>query len=373
MVVLDANDLFSASKKIMLPSLTFSLKMRAKLLPRDTGATSVQNLPTIHNGAKTGPTVTINTPAADDVIDADSPNGVQTNLRTIDDVVHAKLEGGYTRDSDVNPTESVDNDAAYDIICVPMWSGYGHEGIISSFYAPDVPNPAGSAPYAQLQQDEAFIPLPWPMTIHHVTAVVNYQSPTAGTLAAVGGLHPTSPTLTNEVTVSIGVGRRADEYTFQDVATASWIPTTKAAITIDRVLGVRGSEATAETPGGAKHWDFELLQLPLVTGPLGAGQGYYTQGKPFFVGQASSKMWARTAVGNGNAGDGNLPYTRGTERFIHVAWSFQDTGGLSDVTATPAGAAGDPSEVYVGYMGHWVQIVGKKHLATIDNEIPTGS
>lgn len=372
-LVLDASDMWSTNEKVMLPSLCFSMRMRAKVLARDTGAANVQNIPTVHNGAKSGPTVTINTPTTNSTISADGTRGVQTNLLTLDDQVHGRLSGGYTRDADVDPDQSIDTDAAYDIMCVPVWSGYGHEGHISAQYSPDIPNLTGGPPYTAIQQDEISIPIPWPMTIHHVTLAVNYQAPSAGAGGALGGLHPTSATFTSDVTVGIGVGRRADEYTFQDIATTAWTPANKAAITIDRVLGIRNSRATAETPGSATHYDWELLHCPLVTGPLGAGVGYYSQGKPFYVGMGSSKMWERTASGNGNAGDGNRAYTRGTEQFLHVAWSFQDSGGLSDNAAVPAGAAGDPSEVYVGYMGHWVQIVGKKHLATINNEIPQGS
>ena len=366
-VVLDGTDMFSTDEKVMLPALQFSLKMRAKALPRDTNAVNTQNLPTAHDGIQSGPTVTISTPNADTLITADGTRGLQTNLKTLDDVFHGKLRGGYTRDCDADPTESVSDDAGYDILCIPVWSGYGHEGIISAQYAPDVPNP-GAAPYTAAQQDEVVVPLPWPMTIHHITLAVNYQAPTAGAGFALGGLHPTSATFTNTVSVGLGLGRQADTYTFQEVGTCSWTPANKAAITIDRVLGIRNSLATAETPSGATHYDWELLHCPLVTSPAGAGSGYYTQGGPFFAGQGTSKLWARSDVGSGDGSD--KPFTKGSEQWIQVNWKFQDAGGLADNAAATPGAAGDPSEVYVGYMGHWVQIVGKKHLATINNEIP---
>ena len=367
-LVLDATDMWSTNEKVMLPALQFSLKLRAKITARDSGATDVQNLPTTHNGSTTGPTVTITSANADALISADdATRGVQSNMRAIDDQMAGKLRGGYSRDSDLDPTQQMSSDAAYEIICVPMFSGFGDEGVISAQHAADLPDRTSGAPYTDVQQDEVSIPIPWPMTIHHVTLAVNYQSPFSGAGDTVGGLHPTSGTYTNDVTVAIGTGRRSDEYTFQDVATVNWTTGNRANITIDRILGVRNSRATAETPGGATHYDWELLHCPLVVGPLGNGTGYYPQGKPFYVGLGSSKMWSRTSVGNGNVG---VPYTRGAEQFIHCIWSFYDSGGLSDTGAVPAGAAGDPSEVYVGYMGHWIQIVGKKHLATIENEIP---
>ncbi len=177
---------------------------------------------------------------------------------------------------------------------------------------------------------------------------------------------PTRETFQQRVSVGIGTGRRSDVHTYQDIATVTWDNASKDSITIDKLLGVRNSLATGEVLGSPNRYDWELLHCPLVTAPApgGAGVGYYAQGRPFFVGTGSSKMWARSGVGNGNAGN---PYTEGAEQYLQVNWRFSDPLGLA--SPPPAGAAGGPSEVYVGYSGHWVQIVGKKHLVGLEDEI----
>ena len=361
---LDAQDIFSTDEKVALPALNFSLKIYYPLTFRDSGVNYVQNIPTVHAGNKSSPSVTINTPTTGSIISADANSGVQTNLKTIDNILQSKLRGGYGKDSDVPPTEHITDDACYEVICAPLWSGYGHEGVITAGYAPDIPEASGGVPYVGVQQDEISIPLAWPMTIHHVVLARNFQAPSSGTTGAFGGKHPTSATFAQAVSVGIGSGRRSDVHTYQDIATVTWDTTNKDAITIDKVLGIRNSLATGEVLGSTERYDWELLSCPLVTGSQGAGAGYYAQGTPFFVGTASSKMWERSDVGNGNAG---APFTEGAEQFLQVNWRFEDPLGLD--TAANGGAAATTAEVYVGYSGHWVQIIGKKHLVGLEDEI----
>ena len=378
-LVLDASDMWTTDQKIMLPSLQFSLRLWHPLVDRDAGVNYVQNIPTSHAGAKVGPTITINAPASNTPIEADTADGVQTNNKLIDQALQAKLGGGYWRDSDVDPTESIETDAAYDVLVVPVWSGYGHKNVISAEDASSVPNLSGGgpdpegSPYVAIQQDEVSIPLPWPLTVHHVTLAVNHQAPGAGAGGASGGLHPTSATFRQGVAVGLGVGRKSDLYTYQDIAHCQWDLTDVATITIDRLLGVKYSSATGEPLGSATQYDWELLHCPITTGPQGAGVGYYAQGTPFFAGLATSRSMERSDVGDGVPVT-DAPNTEGQEQFLQVHWWFQDANGLSDTGAAPPGAAGSPEEVYVGYSGHFVQIVTKKHLCRIglDVEIPVG-
>jgi hypothetical protein len=368
-LVLDATDIFSTDKKVVLPSLQFSLKIRHPLVARDQGVEYVQNIPTTHAGAKVGPTVTITPAVAGDTITADDAKGVQTNLKTVDEVFQGRLGGGYWRDSNVDPAESIDTDAAYDVLCVPMWSGYGNEAILSAELVDSLPiNTA--APYAATQQDEISIPLPWPMTIHHVTLAVNHQAPTAGAGGGIGGLLPTSATFTQSVAVGLGVGRKSDLHTYQTVASVTWNNATVASKTIDRLLDVRNSTATGEFPATASRMDWELIHCPLVVGPQGAGTGYYAQGTPFFAGLATSRTMNRSTVGSGDVG--NAPFTQGMEQFLQLVWSFEDPNGLAWNGAATPGAAGSEAETYVGYQGNWVQITGKKHLARVHGDIPVG-
>ena len=366
-LVLDATDIWSAGEKCVLPALNFSLKILHPLVARDAGTANVQNIPTVHAGSKQSPTVTINTPTAGSIISADATQGVQTNLKTIDHVLQAKLRGGYGKDSDVPVSEHIVADACYEVIMVPCWSGYGFRSTLTAGFAADVPAVGLGAPFVSLQQDEVTIPLAWPMTIHHVTLARNYQGPSDGVGGAVASLHPTSATFEQFVAVGIGTGNRSDTHTYQDVAVASWTNASKAAMTIDRLVGVTGSAATADTPTGGNYYDWELLHCPLVTGPQGGGVGYYAQGKPIFAGKASSKMWGRSGIGNGQPGD--IPYTNGGEQFLQVNWAFQDINGLSLLTDIPAGAAANGGEIYVGYSGNWVQICGKKHIVGLEDEI----
>lgn len=372
-LVLDASSMWTVGQKIMLPSLQFSMRLWHPLVDRDAGTGYVQNIPTGHAGAKTGPTITITAPASNTPIEADTADGIQTNNKLIDQALQAKLGGGYWRDSDVDPTESIETDAAYDVIMVPVWSGYGHKNVISAEDASSIPAP-GVVPYTGIQQDEVSIPLPWPLTIHHVTLAVNHQAPGAGAGGATGGLHPTSNTFRQGVAVGLGVGRKSDLYTYQNIARCQWDRTDVAARTIDRLLGVRYSGATGEPSGSASQFDWELLHCPLTTGPQGAGVGYYAQGTPFFAGLATTRSQARSPVGSGVAVT-NAAHTAGQEQFLQVHWWFQDANGLRDkVSGVPLGAAGSPAEVYVGYSGNFVQIVTKKHLCRIglDVEIPVG-
>ena len=368
-LVLDATDIYSVDKRVVLPSLQFSLRLRHPLVPRDQGAEYVQNIPLSHAGAKVGPSITITPAVAGDTLTADNAKGVQTNLKAVDEVFQGRLGGGYWRDSNVDPAESIDTDAAYDVLCVPMWSGYGDEAVISADDAAAVPSRV-AAPFTARQQDEISIPLPWPMTIHHVTLAVNHQAPTAGAGGGSGGLLPTSATFAQGVAVGICVGRKSDLHTCQTIASVAWNNATVAAITIDRLRGVRNSTATGEPDASASRMDWELLHCPLVTGPQGAGTGYYAQGTPFFTGLATSRTQDRSGVGSGDAG--NVPFTRGTEQYLQIAWAFEDPNGLSTTTSEPPGAAGDPAETYVGYQGNWVQICGKKHLARVNGDIPVG-
>jgi len=365
MLVLDARDLDETGLESMLVSPTFSFKFRYELHAGSQGSANVQNVPLAHTNTPTAPTVNITTPAQDALIEADANDGLQTNLKTIDAVLQAKLEGGANQGGDIPVTEHIVADTCYDIIAVPMFCGYGDDGYISAaeVTAGNAPDSAGGAPYVEDQQDEAVVPLHHPIIVHHAYAVVNYASPTAGGINT-GGLHPASASLTNTVSVGIGVGRAADNHDYQLIAGTAWTPVNKANITVDRIAAMAGSTNTAEA---TNRWDYEILQLPITTGPQGVGVGHYAQGKPFYAGWAQSRMWDRSDVGSGDGSDKS--FTGGAEQFLSFRWRFVDTNGLG--TAEGAGGVTPASAVYSGYNGHWIMLVCEKPtVGMIDESFP---
>src|SRR3990167_403008 len=333
----------------MLVSPTFSLKFRYQLHAGSSGQNAFQTLPMCHQNTPTPATVVISTPAAGSLITADAAEGVQTNIRTLDRVLHTGLDGGASQGGDIPVTEHIAHDTCYEVIACPMFAGYGQAGFLTAaeVTAGNAPNPLGP-PFAENQRDEAVIPLYNPLIIHHCYAVANYAAPTGGG-ANTGGLRP-GGTLINDVAVGIGVGRAADNHTYQLVAGASWTVASKVAMTVDRIAAMAGSTNTAHAE--ASRWDYELIHLPLVIGPQGEGVGHYDQGKPFYVGWPHSRMWDRSGVGDGNT---DVPWTNGAEQFLSLRWSFHDPNGLGSAE----GAAG-PQDTYFGAYGHWIIIIAEK-------------
>tara|TARA_R100000808_G_scaffold5362_2_gene16391 strand:- start:6330 stop:8087 length:1758 start_codon:yes stop_codon:yes gene_type:complete len=376
LLMIHAPKLLNGTVKSALPSLQMSLKFRHELVERDKAAAGVQNQPT-HNGAQTGPSITIGSPAGTDTITADTADGVQLSIHRLDNVFVDGLSGGYGKDSTPSPTEEIKDDSCYEVIAVPMWSNFTAQRYISSYAeAPGYTiGDASSLPYVGVDEDEPtcdrrIIPIQYPFVVHHVIAAVSYAAP-GFTNDAV---HPTSHTFISEVGVGIGTGFMGDLFDYQQVAYGKWTPSgganPKSAITIDQIKSREGGLLSGDSD---EPWDYELLSIPLVRdGATDLGSGYFDQGKPFFIGKTTNlfgSTTARTSCGNVSNVSGT-PKTEGCEQFIEVRWSFGDASGLLWSGAPAVGGIQSNGEIYVGYNGFWVYIIGKKALAGSSTDVP---
>ena len=322
-------------------SVTISLKIKRKLTARDSGAT-IQNMPA-HQGVFNNTAQAPNTPAGNSVISADSSTGVHTNFALIDGVIDRGLRGGYSLAGRRNYDENLKSDAAYEVIAVPMYaswfanevtpSGAGIAGAEEIWAAPgDLPfsNPSSGG---LKTMDRAIIPLRYPMTIHHVFVCVNYTHAQRGT----AGARPSQATFTNEVGVGLLQGIRAEDYAVQQVANVSWVPGAASLGTklIDRI-------ASGSTSASSYTYLWDIVSCPLVGA---GGKGYINQGHPVFAGKGSTGTNIRSNI----AGAG--PVTQGGEQALDIRWKISDIGDPATVNGT-----------IVGWPGHWLYIVGKKHL-----------
>ena len=345
-------------------SVNITLKFRTPLKARDTVAgVSVQNMPTVHNGAKTNATVTVTAPAANALITADAAGGMNRELSVVDAVLGSRLEGGYLADGDVAAVEHIATDSCYEIIAVPMWQNFDNKGVLM---AENVAKAAwidhtttGQGPIVDWRR----IPIDYPFVLHHVVAMANYAAP-ASITAAAGANHPTTTALF-QVGVLMGTGIRGDLFQYEQLAYLSWQPSTHpTASTIDRLTN-KADGLLGEHVSGAEH-DYELISVPLVNtggatavGPRTMSAATLTsQGRPIFIGRGNTKTGARTNVG-GSASD-----VLGNEQFIEVRWAVKGNG---NTLSHPTGARKD--EMYAGIGGNWVYLIGRKAIAADIAEI----
>ena len=329
---------------LTLPSLTIGLGCSSDIVARTVAGveTDVQNMPLNNLGGKNSVNIAISSPAVGDLISSDNADGVQTNAETIDTLLREKLEGGYTQDSNRPVKESIGDDACYEVIAVPMWQNPTQANVASAEFGYTLPY-AGNTPFVGPCCDQRIISLDYPVLVHHAFAVLNYINPRAG-----ADQEPTSATYYADVGVAIGSGWRGDNITWQQVAYQSWTVNTKIGKVID---SIKLSKDNVATDGS---YDLEIMPIPLVSAGVD-GSGYSLQGKPFFMGRATSRLQSRTNVGN-IASPPASPLTRGAEAHIGVRWSFGDTAGLSHSTRPLL----DPGNTYAGIGGNWVFLICEK-------------
>ena len=353
---------------IQLNSLLVSLKFEQQLLQRDTNpsavTTDVQNIPTSHDGEIVPPTSTIALPAKTPervmaTADFAAPTtGIQTAFETIDGLYRKLLRGGYNDRGDTVTGQTILTDAGYEVIAVPLF-GNGIE--LHSSTAGAIANPGANKPKEMpwdptannFTYDMRRIPIRYPFVIHHVVAALNW---TPG-IKDYDYTTPVEPNFNQIIGVGIGTGLRSDRYGYAQVALAEWrgdayvrppLPAaqlnTKTTYRIDRYNENLGNVQ--------KNIGFDLLQVPLVgtggvTYPLyDLGGAANTQGKPFYVGKTPSTNSARTPSG-----------LTGQEQWLEVRWKLEDSANQM------SGGAWKTTDTIIGRGGHWVFIIGKKHLA----------
>ena len=381
----------------LIPSLNISLRFLMRPYSRDAnpGGTDIQNMPTVHAGAKVGPTVTVTPPVAGDNITADSDaKGVSANIQAIDQQFTDKLRGGYQDFSMTYPTEELKDDAGYEVITVPMgqgfvfnrmsvrddlpWAPYSQTMSIVGAGKTITNYPALETPY----MDRRLIPIPHAMTIHHVLFVMNYTSdrlqhpawsaataaaagapvvPTIGPTQYINATLPQDGKLSYEVGVGLVTGVPGDSFDYQQVAhmkrdsntTAGAYQATDAQIVDSINLGLPGCGYTSATAPSAAKANFEqqILSVPLVdSAALSAGKGYYSdsvvttpgagtrgdQGPPFFIGEGNTYTQARSNVGN-IGGVAAAPVTGGAEQYLEVRLAVAPNVGNNILNKTTVG------------------------------------
>ena len=209
----------SFEEHLALVNLTVSIKFKHRLVTRDgsrplsaTPNTRIVNQPSDHAGLKTPSTVTLTSPVAGTIIEADTPDGVNTTTTTLDDVFRKKLNAGYDVSSQSPQTEELCQDAGYDIIAIPMWNNQWNNmftmrhGIYgrAPYHAPGMFTPNTGNGFRYMDFDDgpmqrAIIPIDYPFTIHHCflamnTFTANFHTNTLGALPYFYTWDQTTPT-----------------------------------------------------------------------------------------------------------------------------------------------------------------------------------
>ena len=350
---LDASSLDDVANHYALVTCNIELRFRVRLMERDKWHITnypVQNIPVDHDGAQNGATVTISAPASGADIEADTADGVQTNLELVDGAFLGRLKGGYGMYGDAPPEESILDDAALSVIPVPMWQT-GEP--ITRTNLTRCPYFGGT--YTNPTCDRRIVPIYEPFVLHHVVAAVSYAN-----RGVAGGVHPTGAALLNQLGVALLSGIHSDHFDYQQLAYLEWTPANKAGYIIDYIKEVLdGSMTTGD-------WDYELFQIPMVypaAGPI-VGTGYPLtspydrKGYPIYCGRGNNSTNDRRTIASAVAGVAQTPVTLGVEQAFEVRWLLKDpTNGMDDAPTYPG------NTTFIGQNGFWVFLIGKTHLA----------
>lgn len=344
------------------------------LMQHDSGV-NVQNIPVQSHLVPTPATVPVKNPSADDPIDcgpATNTDGTLDDpLVRLDQLLQKRLRFGIGPDSSLPVTSHGTDDAGYEMIAVPMFQNPGLIRRIISGQLEYAPFVDSNAPEGTLLIDRRIVPLPYPVVIHHVVAVVSYAAPYAAATGLTGwipqlgtGQRPSSETLTNQVGVALGTGLRGDLAAYQQVAFVEWAPSDNPDIdAFKQASNGQLSYPGSYPPDPNLDWDYELRSVPIVGA---GGHGVVPQGKPVYAGRASSVYMERTPIAQPRGGV-EPSKVQGCEQFLQVDWRINDDGGL----AGPSGGGAAPTDfdVYAGEGGHWVLILCKKMLVGGTNEL----
>lgn len=309
-----------------------------------------QNAPVDGLYGRDADSLTLTTPAANSVISAESATtGVQTQLQAIDAKMGHRLEAGRfdrfnqsVAATTAYPKEALKEDSFYFCKNVnllkarEMIRGDNVDGYYMSQSAA-VPAPAPR----QVLWDKAVIPIPYPMTIHHVFVE----------LAGINDLIRELPGAVSlaqrrfEVGVGILYGVQADGFDYMQVAH------------LESVL----SGATA-APSVLKE---RLFPVPLVysthatAGPLGRGWPAQT-GRPYYAGrqyQFGNAGNRENVCGTNPAIAEGLPILNGADQYLEVRVTYG-----ADGTAFPSGFPTGVADFYLSEAGINVYIIGKMQL-----------
>ena len=357
-----------------LVSVNVSLKFKMSLLQRDSttagAASHLQNVPTASYGARTNETISISTPAHSTVVKADASQGVSAELEKIDSRLRHKIYGGYQDFSATYVGQHIADDAGYEVIAVPMFNNtaFGEVLALPTFerWAYDSPPTANA--------DRAVIPITSPMTIHHVLLVQSFMTGTTGQHLAPW-YYP-KPPIAGKIQFECGVGivegGGSDNFDYTQVAHATVYPDDASSAGLVDFMDMENLASVMKvlaTPSyQPQRWEQAIFSIPLVK-TARSGTGYTTQGMPFFVGEAATNGYAtaaRTNVGNPAAPGADIaPPTAGLEQALEVRLKFSTRVAAWNGSGWNGGPVGvSPWDIFVGYGGCWVYIIGKKHMRT---------
>lgn len=382
----------SNDDRYALPSLHLDLYGATALIPRDENTGSsvttpvVCNMPILHHGLAYGPAVATSKPGAGTGIEAETADGVQTNIDAIDEVIRRGHRGGYDRHA-ANPggVATLKDDAAMDLIVIPMCNNQRNQEINRANYtdlASYFPGSGGDS----LLQFWGEKPITYPFVVHHVYALINWQS-YQKTLSEVGyGQDLETPAAGSVYTVrhhiTVGIESDGDTPAQEAIANFSgWVDTANSGShyqerMIDRI-GYPFPYAPANGASGAPPGNLalDLIAVPLLDHGTKNGPGYKqgawdaAQGEPVFVGRAdhagkASANGPRTyinyisALGASPTQGRRAPRTEGAEKRLVCSWSlFTDSG---DWATVPQSGVGYDDALFMGYGGGFVMVVGKK-------------
>jgi len=352
---------------LCLSSLTVGIRVEYPLIPRDAAPTNVevQNMPVAHLGARTPGNITLSVPAVGSTIEADTADGVQTNIEAIDQVLVEGVSGGYDRNGEAMVQSQIQADAGYDIIHVPMFSGIFATGLATHLAA--LPYASAAAPFIKPCMSRGLIPVTFPFVLHRVLLVLDFAGPPdATTYLGVAGSWklPALATTHFQCGISLGQFIRSDNARYQDIAYLD-IPADEINDTVPNaqlIDAVRHqSDSTMSEPPPASmpsHWIFEVpLHYPAGSPST---KSYHDTGNPIWCGRSWSPTQARTQVANGVGGVLINPSTNGGEHVIECRLHFGNAAvGLNDEGTNPA----NPLPIWVGGTGHHIYLIGKRHLA----------
>jgi hypothetical protein len=322
-LTIDASALWNAAdgKYACLPSLTISFECKADLVVRDMAddGVDVQNIPTPWYGDKDTQVV------AQTVVNPTDPieeTAVQGNISAVDQVFLKRLEGGYPQESIPVPAEQILDDSCYECIVVPLW------GNVNPPYAINATNletlPSTNADKACTRR---VIPIVYPFVLHHVLVAHSYMNP--------GFNPPNGAGVHNKI--GVGLGQRGDDFAWQQIAYA------------DHLLGWTSTDIDRiEVCPHYQHSGWQLRSIPLRG--VG-GVGYVPQGKPIFIGKATSTA-SRSTIAL------TAPATLGRETFLEVRSSLETFGGLAE------------DQCVVGNGGQFVFLIGKKPIVGDLQDVP---
>lgn len=310
-----------------------------------------QNAPINTLYGRDNDSLTVTAPAANAVISAENATyGVQTQLEQVDRKMLDGLEAGrFTRHnhSSLNTTgyakEALKQDSGYFCWNVNMLKHAVPGGEINGSnvdgYQFAKSSAAPSTVPAKFLYDKAIIPIPYPITVHHVFLEM------AGITDQLR-LAPGAVSFANRyVEAGVGIlrGVRAQQYDYQQIAH------------LDTMLSGAGVTSLLNE---------RLFPVPLVhsthatAGPL--GKGYTTQGRPYYAG----RQYAFSSAGN-RENVCNLdptvaeaaPSLNGFDQYIEVRVIYG-----ADPASSPSGWPAGSANKVLGPGGINVYIIGKMQL-----------